>query len=319
MILRIAKANKSGGEAGKKEAKTLTEMLKIFKKLGAKKDAIAAEKNARKLSGPTATFLKQGSKLTLPVIYDEIMKIAAKNQEGKNWQKPMPIFPNSMDFDHDYITFDGRGDNLWVCLMRLATMMVSKKPPTSSPSRINFDAGTNAKSERWRMVGGKFTPYTARLKKKPVGMQVRTANGEVIETDAIPSDQTTFFLWQFSEAPYDYMLQPSEPIVTYHYFGGSKVFDKNNLPEILEFSVDMEGTGAYFINPDLMKVSKMANTKTGAGVDFKRISKQEADKSKREAAGSNTKGSTKEISKPADEKKKGSSATVKGGIVVLVS
>ena len=258
------------GEEGKKQFAAYEKALKQFQKItGQNLTQEQVRQRVQGEIGPQAEVI--GEKLSFSRIYFELMKIADANQANsgllrdQRWQSPLPIFPTSLDDEHDYILFEGRNDNIWECLLRLGAMMVSKTT-RGSARPIDFNRGAQGQSKpRWRMVGGKFTPYTARLKAS-VSKDITLLKdaGKRLDPDQLNADQTTFTMWQFKEAPYDFMIRPADPIASYKYHAGSKSFDKTNLNEVLEFGVDVDKSSAWFVNPDLLSMSQIRNNQTGA-------------------------------------------------------
>lgn len=214
-----------------------------------------------------------GDKLTASVIFNKLMDIAESRQtnlgqrRSERWQKPLVIMPKSLDDSYDYQVFEGRNDNIWQCLMRLARMMVSKTPTGSSDSIFNSQQ-TPASKPRNRMVGGRFTLHNAPLRNPASQATIRNANSQNIRFDQVPVQQQVFMLYQFTEAPYDFMLKTDDaPLATYVYYGGGKSYDPDNLPEIIEFRVtNQDALNAFFTNTQLFTVAAITNPDTGVFV-----------------------------------------------------
>lgn len=214
-------------------------------------------------------------KLTFDRIFTELMKQATDNQTeiGRrrevSWQQPLPIFPDNLDLEYDVGVFDGQGDSIYICLQRLAKIMMSTKPVNDNNFATVYNSSTVDKDggARNRMIGGDFTFVNGKFKNIKDNV-LYDGRGVKISPDQVKPEQNTFIMWRFNEAKYVYTLKPTEPLATYVFYGGenSAGFNKDNLPEILEFSVNLENISKYFADPSLLNLKAITNPTTGVAV-----------------------------------------------------
>jgi len=264
----------AGSAEEKARAKTLEASIKKLKDIAATNPANeeALRTQVQAAFGAGAELVK--GKLTFGSIYFNLMKIADKNQNiggvrESKWEIPFPVFPPEYDENYDYLIFTGDGNNVETNILKLASMMRST-PQTTNYAQTGQTATPNV-APRNVMIGGKRTYHSARLDKQITGSKIYASETQRINVDTIPSNRVAFCVWAFNEATYEIEVT-EEPVAFFRYHAGEPGnFNKNNLTEVLEFSVEANSMTDYFMMNNLFALQNVTNQRTGVTTDVRNV------------------------------------------------
>jgi ribosomal protein L20A (L18A) len=267
---------KKGNEEDKKRAATAEAAIaKLTSISQTNRGSEAALQQALQTKfGPEVEIIGNGGKLTFTEIYFRLMKIANEGQNNLGarsvpWNIPLPVFPAEFDNSYDYAIFTCDGNNVETNILKLASMMMSK-PQTRNYNQTGQTLASDV-SDRFTMIGGKRTYHSARIDKPITGSNLYSNYNQIIQIDRLPPGQTSFCVWQFDEAPYEISVQ-QEPVAYFKYHAGEPgSFNKNNLTEVLEFTVELENMQSYFMNTTFFSLQGARNRVSGANVDFRNV------------------------------------------------